>query len=378
MPPSHYTLHIGAAAFMAALEAALSTCQHSLYIQFSTFEGDQSGRDFAALLQAKAAQGIEIRLILDYYSDVVVDDIYPIFVHRWGEIRRAKAETRALLDSLRAAGVAIKRTAPPGFLGRFMLYRDHKKMIVIDECVAFVGGINISDHNYAWHDLMFQMEGGIVAQLCQDFLSTWAGATLPLNAPASDTGEAVVNQCAGRYAILEAALRLIEGAEERIFIHSPYLLGDHLEAALERAARRGVQVTLLMPYRNNKWLYRLWVGSLRRRLQALPQVQIYGYRGDNDMTHAKLILIDGRRVTFGSCNFFELEGLAQKELNIFSSDPGLLAQVEESIAADLARSEKLPPPRWVWGRFTYTWLYRFMDGWTRRLLTDPDWRARYC
>lgn len=377
MSPSQYTLHIGAGQFMAALQTALEQCQHSLYIQFSTFEGDQSGRDFAALLRTKAAQGVKVQLILDYYSDVVVDDIYPIFVHRWGEIRRAKAETRALLDSLRAAGVEIKRTAPPGFLGRFMLYRDHKKMIVMDEREAFVGGINISDHNYAWHDLMFQIRGGVVGQLCQDFLSTWAGSTLPLNAPTDHQTEAVVNQCAGRYAILEGLLALIAGAKDRIVIHSPYLLGDRVEAALEAAAGRGVQITLIMPYHNNKWIYRWWVRSLRHRLN-LPTVKIYGYRGENDMTHAKLALIDGQRVTFGSCNFFELEGLAQKELNIFSSDPGLLAQVEAAITADLARSELLPPPSWAGERLSYTLLHGFMEGWTKKLLTDPAWRARYC
>lgn len=96
------------------------------------------------------------------------------------------------------------------------------------------------------------------------------------------------------------------------------------------------------------------------------------------MTHAKLIIVDGTRVAFGSYNMIELEGLTQKELNVFSSNPDLIAQLERLVADDLARSERLPVPRRAWGRFTFRLLVGLFGWWTRRLLRDPDWKATYC
>jgi cardiolipin synthase len=371
-----FQVYSGATAFIGAFQEALEQCHHSLYIQFSTFEGDSSGRALAGLLLHKKAQGVDVRLILDYYSDVVVSDVYPIFIHKRAQVAQEMAETQAVLDELRAAGIPIKRTAPPGFLGRFMLYRDHKKMILLDGQTAFVGGINVSDHNYAWHDFMVKMDGPLVATLTQDYLSTWEGQTIALSHSQAQ-GDWVVNQCAGRYAIFEEALRMIETAQQSLVIESPYLLGDTIEPAILRAAYRGVKVRLILPALSNKIAYRIWVKAMLRYLNH-PNITLYGYEGEHQMTHAKLVLVDGRRASFGSCNFFELEGLTQKELNIFSDNPDLIRQLQDLIESDIADSTLLAIPSNGWGRFSYRWLHRFFHWWTGRLLQNPDWKARYC
>lgn len=371
-----FQLYVGASAFTQAFQEALANCHHSLYIQFSTFEGDASGQALVELLLAKKAQGVDVRLILDYYSDVVVSDVYPIFIHRRYEMAQEIAQTQALLTQMRAAGICIKRTAPPGFLGRFLLYRDHKKMILIDKQVAFVGGINVSDHNYAWHDFMVKLEGKLVDTLTQEYLSTWEGNTITLDC-AESRGDWVVNQCAGRYSIFEEVIRMIEEAKTSLVIESPYLLGDTIEPAILRAAHRGVTVRLIIPYLSNKVVYQIWVKAMVRYLQH-PNITIYGYQGEHNMTHAKLVLVDGKRASFGSCNFFELEGLTQKELNIFSDNPDLIHQLEAFIESDIANSTLVPIPTNGFGRFSYTMLYHFFNWWTIRLVQNPAWKARYC
>lgn len=375
-PRNRFQVHVGAAAFMDALHAALAEAHHSVYAQFMTYEGDASGEAFAALLAARAAAGLDVRLMVDGYSDVVLSDVYPVLLHRRGAVAQERAHTLALFDRLRAQGVAVKRTAPPGRLLQYVLYRNHKKMVVIDDRVAFVGGINVSDHNYTWHDFMVQIEGPLVADLTRDFISTWDGATIPLTRRRAG-GDFVLNQCAGRYSIFEEVLDMIGRAQHTIAIESPYLLGDRVERALREAAERGVAVTVILPGRSNKLLYRIWVRKLLRRL-AHPNVAVYGYRGGGGMTHAKLIVVDNRWASFGSFNMIELEGLTQKELNVFSSNPDLIAQLNALVAADRADAARLPVPRVTWGRFTYSMLYHFFKWWTRWLLRNPEWKAVYC
>lgn len=363
-------------AFVHSLQATLHDCQHSLYVQFSTFEGDASGQAFAQLLLDKAAQGVDVRLIVDYYSDVVLSDVYPILLHRRGEVQQEKAKTHALFAHLEANGIPIKRTAPPGFLGQYLLYRDHKKMVVIDEKTAYVGGINVSDHNYAWHDFMVRIEGALAADLARDYRATWAGAALPCD-QVHATDDFILNQNAGRYPIFTEILQMIAQAKDTLVIESPYLLGDHIEPAIFAAAQRGVKVSLILPYHSNKVLYRIWVRRLYQHLHH-PNITIYGYQGEHNMTHAKLLIVDGAYATFGSLNMFELEGLTQKELNIFTRDPALIAQLNTYVLQDIATSQVITPPRIAWGRFSYTLLYRFFRWWTARLLKNPSWKAVYC
>lgn len=371
-----YRLLVGSGAFLAGVEKDLAGAARSCYAQFMTFEGDESGLHFSRLLVARAAAGLDVRLMVDGYTDVVISDVYPTLLHRLNSVKEEKARTREMFERLPAEGVSVRRTAPPGRMLRFMLYRNHKKMVVIDNRVAFVGGINISDHNYAWHDFMVRIEGPLVEDLARDFLSTWDGATVPLTRPEHD-GDFVLNQCAGRYSVFEEVLALIDGCRSTLVIESPYLIGERMEQAILAAAQRGVAVTLIVPYRSNKHLYRLWVRSLRRRL-AHPGIAIHGYQGDGGMTHAKLLLVDGRRASFGSFNMMELEGLTQKELNVFTGDPEFIAEIQRFVAADLAHSALLPPPGRAGGWFTYRALHAFFRWWTGRLLRDPGWRRVYC
>ncbi|NLX09898.1 MAG: phosphatidylserine/phosphatidylglycerophosphate/cardiolipin synthase family protein [Chloroflexi bacterium] len=367
---------VGAEAFLHALRIDLPGCHHSLYAQFMTYEGDASGQAFSALLAEKAAAGVDVRLLVDGYTDVVLSDVYPLLLHRWRAVRAERARTRALFDRLRAGGVGVRRTAPPGFLGRYMLYRNHKKMVVLDEQIAYVGGINISDHNFAWHDFMVRVEGPLVHDLARDFCSTWDGHTVALATPRPNL-DFVLNQCAGRYSIFAEVLSMIDRAEQTLVIESPYLLGDQIERRIRAAAERGVRVTIVLPGRSNKLLYRLWVRKLLQRLSH-PNIALYGFAADGGMTHAKLIIVDDRWASFGSFNMIELEGLTQKELNIFTSQTRFIARLNALIADDRARSHPLPPPRTTYGRFTYSLLYRAVRWWTNRLLRNPKWKARYC
>lgn len=373
---NRFTLLAGASAFMDELTRTLDGDHSRLYAQFMTYEGDATGEAFASLLARQAARGADVRLMVDAYSDLILSDVWPVLLHRQREVAAERARTHALFDRLRAQGAGVKRTAPLGALGRFALYRNHKKMVVLDDRIAFVGGINISDHNYDWHDFMVKIEGPLAAALAHDFRTTWNGQTAPLVTPCPGE-DFVLNQCPGRYSVFEEILRMIDRAQRTIVIESPYLLGDRIERALRAAAERGVRVSLILPARSNKLLYRRWVRVLLRRLDH-PNIAVHGFRGCGGMTHAKLILVDEQWASFGSFNMIELEGLTQKELNVFSSSADLIAQLQTLIARDIAQAVPVPAPRFAIGRPLYTVLYRFFRWWTRRLTRSANWKARYC
>ena len=372
---NRFQLCSGASAFLAALHDDLGACHETLWVQFSTFEGDASGEAFASLLMERAAAGVSVQLVLDHYSDFVADDVLPIHLARRSELRAERERTRALLERMVAAGIRLQRTAPLGPMARYMLYRDHKKLVVIDRRVAYLGGINVSDHNFAWNDFMVRVEGPVVDDLVCDFLSTWHGRRTRLAAPPV-AGDYVLNQAAGRPAVLDETLRLIDGARETIFLETPSLLGHRVERALLDAADRGVHVDVVVPAEHNRWIFRVW--SRRTMLEIRhPNITVRGYRGCGAMTHAKLLIVDGRRAAVGSANLFALEAMTQKELCLFTDDIALVDELRNQAAVDTFESAPLSAPRSSVGRFSYSVLELAVDAWTRRLLRKPSWRNEY-
>lgn len=378
-----YTLLVDAPAFMAAFAADAATCQHSLYAQFMTYEGDSAGRAFAAHLHDRAAAGVDVRLIADAYSDHIISDRMPFHLRERRHYRAEKAATRQLFAQLAAAGVQVKHIHPFGPLWLYFFYRDHKKIIVIDERVAYLGGINIADHNFTWHDFMVRIEGPIVAQITADFLATWQGESLALTPPAGGidgAGDIVLNQTSARQTVYEAILDCIDRAQQTIVIECPYLVGPRIEAALLRAAQRGVMVTLILPQHVNIGVFGWWLAESLHVLDH-PNIHIYGFQGYDGMTHAKLYLFDERMASFGSLNVSELEAMTHKEINVFSDDPDLIAQLSQLAQADLAQSIRLHPDRargWRRWRPPYRWVHTLYHHWTSRLLHNPNWHKRYC
>jgi len=121
----------------------------------------------------------------------------------------------------------------------------------------------------------------------------------------------------------------------------------------------------------------VWVRKLRKRLRH-DNIEVLGYPGSDGMTHAKLLIVDDATATFGSLNYQELEALTQKELNVFTRDPQLVAELRALATADAAVSRPVPRPRSAFGWFTYRVLHWLLRGWTNRLVRRAAWRAKYC
>ncbi len=331
--PRHELL-IGAAEVWARARADIAAARRRVLVQAMTFEGDAVGLEVAGAIQASAAP--VRRVAVDDYTRWVVND-------QWVHTRPARRDqalqaevraTAAMFAHLEAAGVQVIWTEPVRRLWRDYPFRNHRKMIVADD-VAYIGGLNFSEHNFAWTDLMVRMERSEVA----DFLATDFPSRGAASASAWSAGfdGLVLYGLDGRSngEGFGALMSRLDRARDGIVVVSPYLTFPFTDA-LVRAQRRGVAVTVVTPQVNNKPILHDYIAGLAQRegfrLVQTPQ-----------MSHVKALLIDGATVVLGSSNFDFVSYEAEAEIIGLFEDHALADDLHRRlIAPALARASDQP------------------------------------
>ena len=324
----------------AAVESAVLSARRRVLIQAMTFELDGAGRRIWELLAHSPAT--ERILCVDAFSTVKVSD-HAVFGPRYltdREFRQEAQRTRQLLRSGQRDGVRVIVTNPMGFLCRKYLQRNHKKMLIADG-VAFLGGVNFSDHNFAWQDMMTRTgDPCLVEALAHDFYLTAASVN---QSNTLECGSARVYFLDGynSRSAYEVLFQEILGARKSITIMSPYLSNPLLSRLRQVAGR--VKVRVISPARNNKPLAR----HALTRAAAASEMELLLYQPN--MSHLKAALIDDERLIFGSYNFDIVGYELQQEVVISTSDRGLIDDFRRRILAS-AREESRPPagPRLGW------------------------------
>ncbi|HVS20673.1 MAG TPA: phosphatidylserine/phosphatidylglycerophosphate/cardiolipin synthase family protein, partial [Pyrinomonadaceae bacterium] len=247
------------------------------------------------------------------------------------ELRCEARETTNMMRLLNDAGVAIKFTNPCGLSPRKILSRNHKKLIVVDDCVSYIGGINFSEHNAAWHDMMLRIEGQEAEFLREDFLATWIGRDRVTRREFDGLQLYTLDGRENR-AGFQRVLDLIDDARQTIFVESPYITFPFYER-LREAARHGVDVKIVTPEQNN-WSY---FAKYARVESARSQIDLRLYQGG--MSHLKAMLIDDEFLIAGSSNFDYLSyRLYQEVLAVITASEVIAEFRERVMLRDLARS----------------------------------------
>src|SRR5207253_3626194 len=227
--------------FGARLEHAIAAARQSVFVQSFAFEGDTVRQKLSEPIRSSPAN--DKRILADSFTRFVLSDRFRYSPANLfdKQLKDEAKETTAMMARLKAAGVAIKftnayRPTPRGLLGR-----NHKKLIVIDDAAAYVGGINFSEHNAAWHDMMLRIEdAGVVRFLRNDFLDTWKGRDR-ICGEQSDGLEMLPANGRNNRTVFQRVLDLIDTARESVFIESPYMSFPFYEH-LREATRRGIRV----------------------------------------------------------------------------------------------------------------------------------------
>ena len=316
-------------------------------------EDDEIGQHFAELLVNKQRNGVQVNLIYDSV----------------GAINTPKKFFKPLKDS----GVNVLEFNPINPLnvrnGWQVNRRDHRKLLVVDGQVAFVGGINISSvyssgsfgrsksakGNTPWRDTHLRMAGPVVSEFQKLFMATWSeqkGEPLaPRNyfpEPASKGNEvvrAIGSSPEEPYSQIYATLlSAINSAETQVFLTNAYFVPDpQLLATLKEAAQRGVDVRLLLPEKIDSVL--VFYAS-RSYYDELLSAGVKIYQRQEALLHAKTALIDGVWSTVGSTNLDWRSFLSNQEIDAVVLGQDFGAQMQALFEKDLKSSKLVKLEAW--------------------------------
>jgi cardiolipin synthase len=330
--------------FPAMLEA-IEAAQHTIdFLTFVYWSGD-IGTRFAEALTARAVAGVRVRVLLDAWGAHPID--------------------ASVIEQMEGAGVAVRWFRP---IARFKPskanHRTHRKVMVIDEAVAFTGGVGIADEwkgdargEHEWRDTHFRIDGPAVDGLRAAFLSDWAETDLDLFDDAVDRfpeqpqpGDAIV-QCVrgaagpGQSDVSTLFRTLLQLATTRLRITTAYFVPDEdLTERLCAAADRGVDVHVLLPgpHADKRFVQIAAEASYASLLEHGIRISSF----QPSMLHAKIITVDGVIATVGSANFNTRSVSLDDEVNLVVIEPGLVAELDEQFDADLEHSVQIDASRW--------------------------------
>ncbi len=328
--------------FFDALLSAISSARHSILLEYYTIKDDQTGREVAAALAAAVRRGVKVQLIYDYIG--CVDTTYSYF------------------KNLAFHGVDLLPFNKPSFKRGIYWFdkRDHRKMTIIDDQLAFLGGFNIGDEysgrlegHRRFRDLGLSIRGDAVSELVAIFNAT---RRLEHNGPIRPrrirkprsllkySGRASVVIISGgprqrRSYIREAFQVNIASAAGEILIATPYFVpGPRIIRSLLRAARRGVRVRLLLPARSDVKLV-LLLG--RSSYSTLLKGGVEIYELNREILHAKVMLIDGERSVIGSANLDQRSFHRNYEINCVVDNIEFGGQIRELLLHEISCSQRV-------------------------------------
>jgi cardiolipin synthase A/B len=338
-----------------AIVADIDAARHHVHLLFFIWLPDNNGLKVAEAVKRAAARGVACRVLAD---DVGSRDI--IGTHHWSDMERA--------------GVQIARAMPVGnpllapLWGRIDI-RNHRKIIVIDNRIAYCGSQNCADPAFAvkakygpWIDIMMRFEGPIVWQSQHLFASDWMGhghdnIEALLKEPVEVVEGGFAAQMIGTgvtarpTAMPEVFVSLMSAARQELVISTPYYVPEEtIQAALCACAYRGVPTTFIVPHRNDSLVVAAASHSYYRELLTAG-VRIREYVGG--LLHAKTLTIDGEVTLIGSANMDRRSFELNFENNILFYDPATTARVRERQQAYIDASvavERETVESWTWPR----------------------------
>lgn len=341
LPGNRLTLLDSGREYFPALLAALQGAQTEIHLESYIFANDQVGNAVAGALAQAALRGVQVRVLVDGFGarDFSVD---------FGS-RLTAAGAQVMLYRQELAGFSFK-------FQRHRLRRLHRKLVVIDGRVGFVGGINIvADDNAPAelrprYDYAVRVEGPVVDQMHAAVRRMWeivSWANLkrrfrlqpwvaPPPPPAGDQMAAFLlrDNFRHRNDIANAYLDAIQGARNEIIVANAYFLpGFRFRHAFREAAQRGVRIAILLQGVSDHPLLRYATGALHGALIE-DGMRVFEYR--KSFLHAKVAVVDGVWATVGSSNIDPFSLLLAKEGNIVVQNPRFATELRTSLINAMA------------------------------------------
>ena len=338
----------GEAKFPDVFES-LRSAKHHIHIEYYIYENDTIGNELAQILIEKAKEGVEVRFIYDDFGSSGI--------------------RKNIAHQLREAGVE----AYPFFkiklimLANRMNYRNHRKIIVVDGTIGYIGGINVSDKyinndkddKLYWRDTHLKIVGNSVFNLQTIFLADWnfcanqkirySSNYFPEKSEAEHYGNHLVQIVSSgpdskypkiKYTLIQAIL----SAEKEICITTPYFIPDKsfLEA-INIAALSGIEVKLLVPTRSDSFIVNT---TSQSNFQELLDVGVKIYSYDKGFVHAKTMVCDQKVAIIGTANFDNRSFDLNFEINAIVYDEQIATEISNLFEKDISFSTQILAEEW--------------------------------
>ncbi len=350
-------LREGAETFPAML-AAMTTAKKSICLEVYILAADQTAQRFKDVLLERARAGIAVRVMYDAVGSFGL--------------------AASWFDELLAAGAEVVAFNPIAVWRRkFRLsHRDHRKIIVVDDEVAFIGGLNIAneyastaDGGKGWHDMHCRVRGPAVLDLARLFRRTWLAtggvpyaapqrASKAPDGPGASYARVIENsKLRQRGAFRRAYIHVIKRAQKSVLIENAYFLPERgVRRALSLAVKRGVQVGIIVPGSSDVKMVQFASDYILRRL-ARAGCEILHWQGT--MMHAKTAVVDGVWSTIGSYNFDAQSRLNNLEVTVEVLDPVVGTEMITQFERDRPHCVRYDEAAWrrlPWYRKVLAWV----------------------
>jgi cardiolipin synthase len=337
------TLLVNGKAAFAAMFTGMEAATDYIIVQFYIIRDDEIGRQLKELLERKSREGVRVYVLYDEIGCYYLPRAY----------RRELAE---------AGVVTLPFRTTKGIRNRFQInFRNHRKIVICDGKVAYVGGLNVGDEYLGkskrfgpWRDTHVEVRGPVVQAIQFAFLEDWYWATGDVPEldwtpnPAPDENETALCVASDPSDLLETSglffTHVINSAKQRLWLASPYFVPDEaLMSALQLAAIRGVDVRVMLPeIPDHKLVY---LAGFSFIAEAEP-AGVKFYRYQPGFMHHKVILVDDDLAAVGTANFDNRSIRLNFELMLVFADKRFAASVANMLEADFdqcrqATSEEL-------------------------------------
>ena len=341
---NHVKIYTDGQAKFDALFADIKQAQKSIHIEYYTIYNDRLGNELQQLLIQKAKEGVSVNVVYD----------------AWGSQGATQKWWRALED---VGGHARTFFSSKHTITDFRLnFRDHRKIVVIDGKIGYIGGFNVGDQYLGrskkfghWRDTHMRITGNAVLALQVRFMMDWNASVEPAIKLTYSEELFPVDQSQNRGSaamqivssgpdkldeqIKLGYLKMISTAKKRLWIQTPYLVpDDSIIDALTTAAMSGVDVRIMTPNMpDHPFIYR----ATEYYSQLLHAAGVKIYRYEDGFLHAKTAVMDGHISTVGSANMDIRSFKLNFEANTFIYDPKVTAQLEAIYQADMEKASLL-------------------------------------
>ena len=327
--------------YFSSMLEEIKNAQSQVLFEAYLFESGNTADNFIHVLCEAKKRGVEVFILLDEYGTKGLSDNDK--------------------DILTNTGIELLLYNPASFFhfGR-SLKRDHRKLLTIDNNVAFIGGAGITDEftpdvtDSYWHDVMLKIEGDVVCDLIHSFNHIWKRYKTSLKAPIYPTkntpeqqdnkSRVLISAGAEKNEIIRSIITHIRNSKKHVWLTSPYFISSwKVRRALRYAAKKGVDVRLIFPgpHSDHKWV----TYGMQRYYQRLLKANVAVYEYQPRFTHAKIILCDNW-FTIGSSNLDRWNQFLNLDANVEIYNKESHKQIFEFFKKDFSKSKLIILNKW--------------------------------